>query len=150
MNSNTENQNFLKVNDLKVGDIAPTKFGIELLADSIQEEINEGNLDALEVAIKFNSIEQLANSVKSRIKDNVLTELTKHPKGKADILGATVSEMVTIKYDYSDLPGWLELEEQIKLLKEKQKEIEDKERTYHKGDLPIKSASSTFKIQLSK
>lgn len=150
MNSNIENQNFLKVNELKVGDIAPTKFGIELLADSIQEQINDGLLDPLDVAIKFNCIEQLANSVKSRIKDNVLTELTKHPKCKADILGATVSEMVTIKYDYSDLPGWLELEEQIKLLKEKQKEIEDKERTYHKGDLPIKSASSTFKIQLSK
>jgi hypothetical protein len=30
------------------------------------------------------------------------------------------------------------------------KEIEDKEKTYHKGDLPIKSVTSTFKIQLSK
>lgn len=150
MNSKTENQNFLKVNDIKVGDIAPTKFGIELIADSIQEQVNEGNLDPLEVAIKFNSIEQLAKSVKTRIVDNVLSELTKHPKGKADIFGASVSEMVTVKYDYSDLPGWLELEEQIKVLKEQQKEIEDKERTYHKGDLPIKSATSTFKIQLSK
>ena len=142
--------NSLTVNEIKVGDIAPTKFGIELLADSIQEQINDGTLDPLDVAIKFNSIEQLAKSVKTRITENVLSELVKHPKGKAEILGASVSEMVTIKYDYSDLPGWLELEEQIKVLKEKQKEIEDKERTYHKGDLPIKSASSTFKIQLSK
>lgn len=140
----------LKVNDIRVGDIAPTKFGIELLADSIQEQINDGNLDPLEVAIKFNSIEQLAKSVKIRITDNVLAGLDHHPKRKAEVFGATVSEMETIKYDYSDLPGWLELEEQIKVLKEKQKEIEDKERTYHKGDLPIKSASSTFKIQLSK
>lgn len=142
--------NSLTVNEIKVGDIAPTKFGIELLADSIQEQINYGLLDPLDVAIKFNSIEQLAKSVKTRITDNVLSELVKHPKGKAEVLGASVSEMVTIKYDYSDLPGWLELEEQIKVLKEQQKEIEDKERTYHKGDLPIKSASSTFKIQLSK
>jgi len=142
--------NSLAVNDLKVGDIAPTKFGIELLADSIQEQINEGLLDPLDVAIKFNSIEQLAKSVKIRITENVLAELVKHPKGKAEVLGASVSEMVTIKYDYSDLPGWNELEEQIKVLKEQQKEIEDKERTYHKGDLSIKSASSTFKIQLSK
>lgn len=142
--------NYLTVNEIKVGDIAPTKFGIELLADSIQEQINDGLLDPLDVAIKFNSIEQLAKSVKTRITENVLTELVKHPKGKADILGATVSEMTTVKYDYSDLPGWLELEEQIKVLKEQQKEIEDKERTYHKGDLPIKSVSSTFKIQLSK
>ena len=142
--------NYLAVNDLKIADIAPSKLGIELVADSIQEQLNEGLIDALELAIKFNCLEQLTAMVKSRIKDNVLTELVKHPKGKAEVLGASVSEMVTIKYDYSDLPGWLELEEQIKVLKEKQKEIEDKERTYHKGDLPIKSASSTFKIQLSK
>ena len=142
--------NSLTVNEIKVGDIAPTKFGIELLADSIQEQINDGLLDPLDVAIKFNSIEQLAKSVKTRITENVLSELVKHPKGKAEILGATVSEMTTIKYDYSDLPGWNELEEQIKLLKEQQKEIEDKERTYFKGNLSIKSASSTFKIQLSK
>ena len=142
--------NSLTVNEIKVGDIAPTKFGIELLADSIQEQINDGLLDPLDVAIKFNSIEQLAKSVKTRITENVLSELTKHPKCKAEILGATVSEMTTIKYDYSDLPGWNELEEQIKLLKEQQKEIEDKERTYFKGNLSIKSATSTFKIQLSK
>ena len=141
---------YLQVNDIKVGDIAPTKFGIELLADSIQEQINEGKLDPLEVAIKFNSIEQLAKSVKTRITDNVLAGLDHHPKRKAEVFGAVVSEMVSIKYDYSDLAGWSELEEQIAILKEKQKEIEDKEKTYHKGDLPIKSASSTFKIQLSK
>ena len=142
--------NSLTVNEIKVGDIAPTKFGIELLADSIQEQINDGTLDPLDVAIKFNSIEQLAKSVKTRITENVLAEFVKHPKGKAEVLGATVSEMVTVKYDYSDLPGWNELEEQIKVLKDQQKEIEDKERTYFKGNLPIKSASSTFKIQLSK
>ena len=142
--------NSLTVNDIKVGDIAPTKFGIELLADSIQEQINDGLLDPLDVAIKFNSIEQLAKSVKTRITENVLSELTKHPKCKAEIFGATVSEMTTIKYDYTDLPGWNELEEQIKVLKEQQKEIEDKERTYFKGNLSIKSATSTFKIQLSK
>ena len=142
--------NSLQLNDIKVGEIRPTKFGIEILADSIQEQINDGLLDPLDVAIKFNSIEQLAKSVKTRITENVLSELVKHPKGKAEVLGASVSEIVTIKYDYSDLPGWNELEEQIKVLKDQQKEIEDKERAYYKGNLPIKSASSTFKIQLSK
>jgi hypothetical protein len=142
--------NSLKVNEIKVGDIAPTKFGIELMADAIKEQLDEGLLDPLEVAIKFNSLEQLVKSVKSRITENVLSELMKHPKGKAEVLGAVVSNMESIKYDFSDLPGWSELEEQITLLKEKQKEIEDKEKTYHKGDLPIKSVTSTFKIQLSK
>jgi hypothetical protein len=142
--------NSLKINEIKVGDIAPTKFGIELMADAIQEQVNDGLLDPLELAIKFNSLEQLIKSVKSRITENVLAELMKHPKGKAEVLGASVSQMDSIKYDFSDLPGWSELEEQISTLKEKQKEIEDKEKTYHKGDLPIKSVTTTFKIQLSK
>jgi hypothetical protein len=141
---------YLKVNEIKVGDIAPTKFGIELMADAIKEQVDEGMLDPLEIAIKFNSLEQLVKSVKSRITENVLSELMKHPKGKAEVLGAVVSNMESVKYDFSDLPGWSELEEQIALLKEKQKEIEDVEKEYHKGDLPIKSVTSTFKIQLSK
>jgi len=142
--------NSLKVNEIKVGDIAPTKFGIELMADSIKEQVDEGLLDPLEVAIKFNSLEQLVKSVKSRITENVLAELMKHPKGKAEVLGAVVSNMESVKYDFSDLPGWSELEEQILALRWQQKEIEDKEKEYHKGDLPIKSVTSTFKIQLSK
>jgi len=143
---------YLKVNEIitRVGDVAFTKFAIELLADAIQEQVNDGLLDPLELAIKFNGLEQLVKSVKSRITENVLSELLKHPKGKAEVLGASVSQMDSIKYDFTDLPGWLELEEQILMLKEKQKEIEDKEKTYHKGDLPVKSVTSTFKIQLSK
>ena len=141
---------YLKVNEIKVGDIAPTKFGIELMADAIQEQVNDGLLDPLEVAIKFNSLEQLVKSVKSRITENVLSELMKHPKGKAEVLGAVVSNMESVKYDFSDLPGWSELEEQIIALRLQQKEIEDVEKEYHKGDLPIKSVTSTFKIQLSK
>jgi len=143
---------YLKVNEIitRVGDVAPTKFAIELMADAIQEQVNDGLLDPLELAIKFNGLEQLVKSVKSRITENVLSELLKHPKGKAEVLGASVSQMDSIKYDFTDLPGWLELEEQILMLKEKQKEIEDKEKTYHKGDLPVKSVTSTFKIQLSK
>jgi hypothetical protein len=142
--------NSLKVNEIKVGDIAPTKFGIELMADAIKEQVDEGLLDPLEIAIKFNSLEQLVKSVKSRITENVLSELMKHPKGKAEVLGAVVSNMESVKYDFSDLPGWSELEEQILALRWKQKEIEDVEKEYHKGDLPIKSVTSTFKIQLSK
>jgi hypothetical protein len=142
--------NSLRVNEIKLGDIAPTKFGIELMADAIQEQVNEGLLDPLELAIKFNGLEQLVKSVKSRITENVLSELMKHPKGKAEVLGAVVSNMESVKYDFSDLPGWSELEEQIIALRLQQKEIEDVEKEYHKGDLPIKSVTSTFKIQLSK
>ena len=79
-----------------------------------------------------------------------MDELYKHPKQKAEINGAQVSEFSSVKYDYSHLPGWDELDQQIAELTEKKKAIEDHEKTYHKGDLPIKSSTVTFKIQIPK
>ena len=58
--------------------------------------------------------------------------------------------MDSIKYDYSSIDGWQELEDQIVLLKAKQKEIEDTEKKYRRGELPVKSVTSTFKVQLAK
>lgn len=144
MNSNQS------LDTIKVGDITPTKFGIDLIAEGILEQVREGELNSLEVAIKMNAMEQLTKSVKEKLLNDVLDELGKYPKGKAEINGATVSVMDSIKYDYSHIPEWVQLDEQIAVLKEKQKEIEDNEKKYHRGDLPVKSASSTFKIQLNK
>lgn len=139
-----------KLTSLKVGEIAPTKAGLEDMANGIAEQVNEGNLNSLDVAIRMNAMEQLTKLVKEKIGGSVMDELGKYPKGKADVFGASVSFMDSVKYDYSHLDGWQELEDQIKVLKEKQKEIEDYAKTYYKGDLPVKSATSTFKVQLSK
>lgn len=148
MNSNQQLQH--KLNDITVGEIMPTKFGLELMADSIAEQVLNGDINSLDVAIKMNAMEQLVKLVKEKISGIVLDELGKYPKGKADINGASVSVMESIKYDFSHLPGWSELDTQITELKEKQKAIEDHEKTYFKGNLPVKSASTTFKILLSK
>lgn len=139
-----------KLTSLKVGEIAPTKAGLEDMANGIAEQVNEGNLNSLDVAIRMNAMEQLTKLVKEKIGGSVMDELGKYPKGKAEVFGASVSFMDSVKYDYSHLDGWQELEDQIKVLKEKQKEIEDYAKTYYKGDLPVKSATSTFKVQLSK
>lgn len=139
-----------KIEDIKLADVLPTKFGLELIADTIKEQVNNGEIDPLVVAIKMNAIEQLAKLTKERIMDSVMTELGKYPKGNAEVLGAKVSVMDSIKYDFSHLNGWQELEDQITALKEKQKDIEDHEKTYFKGNLPVKSATSTFKIVLAK
>lgn len=139
-----------KLNDITVGEIMPTKFGLELMADSITEQVLNGELAGLDVAIKMNAMEQLVKMVREKISASVLDELMKYPKGKAEINGASVSVMETVKYDFSHLPGWSELDAQIAELKEKQKAIEDHEKTYFKGNLPVKSASTTFKVLLSK
>lgn len=135
---------------IKVGDITPTKFGIDLLAEGILEQVKEGTLNSLDVAVKMNAVEQFTKAVKEKLMADVLDELSKYPKGKAELNGATVSVMDSIKYDYSHLEEWAKLDEQIAILKEKQKEIEDTEKKYHRGDLPVKSASATFKVQLNK
>jgi hypothetical protein len=139
-----------KLDDITVGEIAPTKFGLELMADSIAEQVQNGLYNSLDVAIKMNAMEQLVKLVREKISSEVLDELAKYPKGKAELNGASVSVMESIKYDFSHLPGWSELDSQIAELKEKQKEIEEHEKTYFKGNLPVKSASTTFKISLAK
>lgn len=143
-------ENQIKLDDIKVGEIAPTKFGLDLMAEAIAEQVKDGYINPLDAVIRLNAMETLTKMVKEKISSDVMDELGKHPKMKAEINGVQVSEMTSIKYDYSHLPGWSELDQQMAELKEKQKAIEDHERTYHKGDLPIKTSTSTFKIQIPK
>ena len=139
-----------KLDDIKVGEIAPTKFGLDLMAEAIAEQVQSGNISALDTAIKLNAMETLVKMVKEKILNDVMDELGKHPKMKAEINGVTVTEFSSVKYDYSHLPGWSELDTQIAELTEKRKEIEEFEKKFHRGDLPIKTSTTTFKIQFPK
>lgn len=138
------------LNEITLGAITPTKMGVDLVAESIVEQVSNGHVNALELAIKFNALEQLCKAVKDKSQQYVIDELYKHPKQKAEIGGVSVALVDSVKYDFSHLPGWEEINEQISSLKESLKEIEDKEKEYHKGDLPIKSATTTFRINLPK
>jgi hypothetical protein len=145
-----QSEKLTKLDEIKVGEIAPTKFGLDLMAETVAEQVRDGNVNALDAVIRLNAMETFVKMVKEKISTDVLDELYKHPKQKAEINGVSVSEMTSIKYDYSHLPGWSELDQQITELTEKKKAIEDHEKTYHKGDLPIKSSTVTFKIQIPK
>jgi hypothetical protein len=145
-----QSEKLTKLDEIKVGEIAPTKFGLDLMAETVAEQVRDGNVNALDAVIRLNAMETFVKMVKEKISTDVLDELYKHPKQKAEINGVSVSEMTSIKYDYSHLPGWSELDQQIAELTEKKKAIEDHEKTYHKGDLPIKSSTVTFKIQIPK
>jgi hypothetical protein len=145
-----QSEKLSRLDDIRVGEISPTKFGLDLMAEAIAEQVQNGNLNALETAIRLNAMEQLTKMIKEKISKDVMDELYKHPKQKAEINGVQVSEFSSVKYDYSHLPGWDELDQQIAELIEKKKTIEDHEKTYHKGDLPIKSSTVTFKIQIPK
>jgi len=146
MNSNPT----LTLEQIKIGDIVPTKFAIELIAETIKEQVINGEHDPLQVAIKMNVLEQLTKSVRDKIQSDVLDELGKYPKGKAEINGASVSSFDSIKYDFSHIEEWADLEQIIASARERQKEIEEEEKKWRRGELPIKSAATTFKINLSK
>lgn len=147
MNSN---QQLIKLDELNVGNIVPTKFGIELIAESIKEQVNDGVLDPVDVAIKMNAVEQLTKSVRDKIQSDVIDELGKYPKQKAEVNGASVSVMDSVKYDFSHIEEWSDLERIIQSARERQKEIEEEEKKWRRGELPVKSVATTFKVQLSK
>lgn len=140
--------NFLE--KVEINKLAPSKFSVDLLSDYIADQINNGHINPLEAAVYLSAITDVAKAVREKISDVLLDELGKYPKGKAEIYGATVSEMSSVKYDYSHIDEWKKLDDQIKELEEKRKQIEAHEKTYYKGDLPVKSSTVTFKIQLSK
>jgi hypothetical protein len=139
-----------QLNEITLAEVMPTKFGLELIADAIKEQVQDGVIDPLQVAIKMNALDQLSKMIKERIQENVMIGLGMYPKNVAEIQGAKVSMMDTIKYDYSHLPGWKELDDQIAILTEERKKIEDHEKTFFKGNLPVKSCTSTYKIILGK
>jgi len=101
-----QSEKLTKLDEIKVGEIAPTKFGLDLMAETVAEQVRDGNVNALDAVIRLNAMETFVKMVKEKISTDVLDELYKHPKQKAEINGVSVSEMTSIKYDYSHLPGW--------------------------------------------
>lgn len=145
-----QSNKLIKLDDIKVGDIAPTKFGLDLMAEAVAEQVKDGHINPLDAAIRLGAMEQLVKLVKEKISDDILDELGKHPKMKAEINGVQVAEFSSVKYDYSHLPEWSELDQQIAALTEKRKEIEEYQKKFYRGELPVKSATTSFKLVIPK
>ena len=139
-----------ELSEIKIADIAPTKFGIEMMADAIAEETLAGKLDPLTVIVQMSALEQLTKAVKERISDAAKEELYKHPKQVAEIAGAKLQAVDVPKYDYSHVDGWMELSDTIAALTEKRKAIEDDEKKYRRGELPVLSVTQSLKVNLAK
>jgi len=128
----------------------PSKTAIAQIVDQFAQAIDDGYMSAIDVSVNIAALETLAKELRSRISENVISDLFNHPKQKAEIKGAVVSIMETVRYDFSHITEWAECEYVIVQAKEKQKEIEEEEKKWRRGELPVKSAATTFKIQLSK
>jgi hypothetical protein len=41
-----QSEKLSKLDDIRVGEISPTKFGLDLMAEAIAEQVQNGNLNA--------------------------------------------------------------------------------------------------------
>ena len=139
-----------ELSEIKIADIAPTKFGIDMMADAIAEETLAGKLDPLSVMVQMAALEQLTKAVREKIAEAAKEQLYKHPKQVAEILGAKVQALDLPKYDYRHVDGWFELSDTISALTEKRKAIEEDEKKYRRGELPVLSVSQSIKVNLAK
>lgn len=136
--------------EIKIADIAPTKFGIEMMADAIAEETLEGKLDPLAVMVQMAALEQLTKAVKDRIAEAAKEQLFKHPKQVAEISGANLQAVDVPKYDYRHVPEWQMVNDIITAATEKRKAIEDEEKKLRRGELPVLSVTQSLKVNLAK
>jgi len=139
-----------ELSEIKIADIAPTKFGIDMMADAIAEETLAGKLDPLSVIVQMAALEQLTKAVREKIAEAAKEQLYKHPKQVAEILGAKVQAVDLPKYDYRHVPEWETLTGVITEYTTRRKEIEEEEKKYRRGELPVLSVSQSIKVNLAK
>lgn len=128
----------------------PTKTAIDLFAESVAEQINNGEIDPVVAHFQCSVVENYVKSVRDKISESVVDGLMKWPKSTAEIEGAKISAVDVTRFDFSHLPEWAELEQVITAARERQKEIEEEEKKWRRGELPIKGTSTSIRVQLSK
>jgi hypothetical protein len=137
-------------NEYQIADIVPTKTNITAIAQNIAAQVQDGYADVLKAIVSLKAIEEVAKEAQVLCRESAIDAIACYPKSKANVLGADIAPFESYKYDYSHIPEWSELEEQMKEIKARQKEIEDTEKKFRRGEIPIKSYSSTIKITLGK
>lgn len=128
----------------------PTKTAIDLFAESVSEQINNGEIDPVVAHFQCSVVENYVKSVRDKISGSVIDGLMKWPKMTAEMDGAKISAVDVTRFDFSHLPEWAQLEQTITTARERQKEIEEEEKKWRRGELPIKGTTTSIRVQLSK
>ena len=99
----------------------------------------------------LNYREHHSNIIESIGKEHIIDFLGKCPKGTYNHLGAELKLKDSQTYDYASYSErWAELQSQIDILKEEQKEIEENGKKFERGIIPLKSYKQTYSITLNK
>ena len=139
------------MNEITLGQLAPTKTEIDQLTDQIKAQLDEGVIAPELVAVKIAAIENFAKALRIKAEEYVIDFLSKCPKGSYETLGAKLALKDSQTYDYGAYSDrWAELQAQIDVLKAEQKEIEDNAKKYERGAIPLKSYKQTYSLTLNK
>ncbi|MGI9137884.1 MAG: hypothetical protein ACR2IM_02470 [Sediminibacterium sp.] len=139
------------MNNLMIWEVAPTKSEIEMYAENVANELSEGLTRPEDIAVKMAAIETFAKTLRSKVEEHIIDFLDKCPKGSYNHLGAELKLKDSQTYDYASYsPRWAELQAQIDILKEEQKEIEENGKKFERGSIPLKSYKQTYSITLNK
>lgn len=137
--------------NLAIWEIAPSKTEIDLMAQNVANELNEGIIKAEDIAVKVAVVEAFAKALRSKSEEHIIDFLDKCPKGKYDYLGASLSLKDSQTYDYGAYSEkWAELQLKIDELKAEQKDIEENGKKFERGQIPLKSYKQTYSITLNK
>ncbi|HYK55526.1 MAG TPA: hypothetical protein VEV15_03540 [Flavisolibacter sp.] len=135
----------------------------ELAIQSVENVLEEGNV--FEVAEALAAMEEFTKAVRKseRYVEFLREELVKHNGRLITTSGAKIEMCEAgVSYDYSHSAEWSEIEEQIKFLQDKKKEVEEKLRKVAPGRMAVdpetgeviegafKTSKSTYRITLAR
>jgi hypothetical protein len=135
----------------------------DLASQSVENVLEEGNV--FQVAEALAAMEEFTKAVRrnERYVEFLREELIKHNGRLITTSGAKIEVCEAgVSYDYSNNGEWRELEEQIKILQEKKKEVEEKLRKVTPGRMAVdpetgevlegafKTSKSTYRITLAR
>jgi hypothetical protein len=159
--NNAETKHFASLPTIKDG--LNKKQIAELADQSVSNVLEQGNI--FQVAEALAAMEEFVKNVRKdeRFVEFLREELTKHRGRLTTNSGARIEVCEAgVMYDYSSNGEWRELDEQIKILTEQRKFVEEKLRKLDPGKMavdpetgevlegPVKTSKSTYRITLSK
>lgn len=106
-----------------------TAASVKAMAENLINAVNNGEIDPLRLQVFFAAVEKMAKAVKDAIRECSVDEvLNNSDDGKScKVAGARIEVTETgVKYDYSVIPSWHNVQRKIDALKELQKSIEGK------------------------
>lgn len=135
----------------------------DLAKQSVNNVLEEGNV--FQVAEALAAMEEFLKNVRNdeRFVEFLRDELTKHRGRLTTNSGARIETCEAgVSYDYSSNGEWRELDQQIKILTDQRKAVEEKLRKLAPGRMvvdtetgevlegPVKTSKSTYRITLSR